>query len=165
MAPSTDSSARLDTFAQMSMALTGFTKDAIAPDLDPLNLKQVYLDAADARATAPVVDLLLARFTAIKTYPPQQIADTLLGIDPPAAGATVALARSLVKLWYLGSWYNAGDTAFDGKTVSADAYIGALVWRVMQAHAMGYSEFTFGYWSAPPPPLSDFGANVPGAKS
>ena len=31
----------------------------------------------------------------------------------------------------------------------------------MQSHPMGFSEFTFGYWSTPPGPISQFGVNEP----
>jgi hypothetical protein len=33
------------------------------------------------------------------------------------------------------------------------------MWRVGQAHPMGYSEWRFGYWAANPPPLDAFIGN------
>jgi hypothetical protein len=156
---------RLSAFTDMSAALTGFTADTIAPPLDPTNLAQSHLDTADRLAGRAAVDQLLAQFAALQGRPPQQIADALLGIAPSASGPTVQLARSLVKLWYLGSWYPPDSTsAFDGDTVSSNAYIRGLAWRAAQAHPMGYSEFSFGYWSAPPPSLADFGVDVGGEK-
>lgn len=157
---------RTDAFAEMSAALTGFTKDVIAPALDPIGLNQQNLDVVDRRAGAALVDRLLAQFAGMQGQPAQQIADALLGIATPATGPLVQLARSIVKLWYLGSWYPLDSTsAFDGSTVSSDAYIGGLAWRAMQAHPMGYSEYSFGYWSDPPPALPEFGVDVPGGRS
>ena len=157
---------RVSAFTGMSAALTGFTADAIAPPLDPTGLATAFLETADTLAGQDVVNQLLAQFAALQGQPAQQIADALLGIAPPASGPTVQLARSLVKLWYLGSLYPLNSTsAFDGTTVSANAYIRGLVWRAAQAHPMGYSEFSFGYWSDPPPTLADFGVDVPGGQS
>jgi len=156
---------RLGAFTDMSAALTGFTADAIAPRLDPTGLTQCFLDTADRLAGEKVVNDLLAQFATLQGQPAQQIADALLGISPSSSGPTVQLARSLVKLWYLGSLYPLDSTsAFDGNTVSSTAYLRGLAWRAAQAHPMGYSQFSFGYWSAPPPPLADFGVDVPGEK-
>jgi hypothetical protein len=38
--------------------------------------------------------------------------------------------------------------------VSSNAYIEGWVWKIMQAHPMGYSMLEYGYWAEPPPPLS-----------
>jgi hypothetical protein len=163
--PTTVLANRVGAFTEMCAALTGFDVDTIAPPLDPTELASAFLEIADTQAGFPVVDQLLAQFVPMQGQPPQQIADALLGISPPSSGPTVQLAQSLVKLWYLGSLYPLGSTsAFDGRTVSANAYIRGLVWRAMQAHPMGYSEFSFGYWNEPPPSLSDFGVVIPGVK-
>jgi hypothetical protein len=151
---------RSSAFTDMSAALTGFTAQTIAPGLDPTELAQALLEAMDVLAGAAAVDGLLARYATLQKQPPQQIADALLGIAPPDTGPGAQLARSIVKLWYLGSVYPLASTsAFDGKTLSANAYIRGLAWRAAQAHAMGYSEFNFGYWSAPPPSLADYGVD------
>ena len=42
------------------------------------------------------------------------------------------------------------------KVVSSQAYKESLVWKAMQAHPMGYSMFSFGYWAEEPPPLDQF---------
>jgi hypothetical protein len=154
---------RLTAFTAMSAALTGFTADTIAPSPDPINLTQAHLDQADKSGGQAIVDQLLAQFALlVERQPAQQIADALLGIVPSSSGPTVQLARSLVKLWYLGSWYPPESTnAFAGTTVSQNGYIGGLAWRAMQAHPMGYSEFAFGYWSEPPLSLEDLGVDVP----
>ena len=63
------------------------------------------------------------------------------------------LARSIVLLWYLGSWYEPADLknkVASPKVVSAKAYTQGLVWQIAGAHPMGYSNLQFGYWSRDP---------------
>jgi hypothetical protein len=77
------------------------------------------------------------------------------------AAAIKFLARSIVTLWYLGSWYEPKDlkkqaTAakpdrISSEVVSPNAYTQGLVWQIAGAHPMGYSNLQFGYWSRNPP--------------
>ena len=69
------------------------------------------------------------------------------------------LARSIVLLWYLGSWYDPKDlqskprgqpARISSEVVSAKAYTQGLVWQIAGAHPMGYSNLQFGYWSRNP---------------
>jgi len=147
---------RLQTFAAMSAVLTGFLSSVIAPQLDPIDLKASYLATADAKAGTVLVDELLQQFRSLKGrgLPDQAIANALLATAGGAPAPAALLARSIVKLWYLGSWY---DAAGNGNVVSANAYIGGLAWRAAQAHPMGASQLNFGYWASPPPPLEQFG--------
>lgn len=66
---------------------------------------------------------------------------------------------SLIKLWYLGSWYPLpgsyadvnGSTADDVEhVVSAQAYREALVWRAAGAHPMGAKAPGWGSWAEAP---------------
>ncbi len=66
------------------------------------------------------------------------------------------IGRSIIKLWLLGAWYEPLNPSSAVKVVSSQAYKESLVWKLMQAHPMGYSMFTFGHWAEPPPPLDDF---------
>ena len=153
---------RLPTFAAMSAVLTGFQGSVISPTLDPVNLKTLYLQTADARATPQLVDQLLQQFTTLQGQglPKQKIADTLLDTATTPPSATALLARTIVKMWYLGMWYPQNPQ--DQPTViSAQAYTGGLAWQAAQAHPMGYSTFTFGYWKDVPPPISAFGVDQP----
>jgi hypothetical protein len=148
----------------MSAALTGFQSSVINPLLDPINLKQLYLDTADAQAGTALVDQLLAQFLSLAGQPAQTIANALLSTGSTNPPQTALVARSILKLWYLGSWYPAvpstDPTSGNGNVVSANAYIGGLAWRAAQAHPMGYSQFTFGYWASPPPSLDQFGVDT-----
>jgi hypothetical protein len=78
------------------------------------------------------------------------------------------LARSIMLAWYLGAWYEpdvlehppAVPPPLPFKVISPAAYTQGQIWRVAQAHAMGYSEWTFGYWSKKPDQeLTNFIAN------
>lgn len=153
----------IDAFAKMSAALTGFTLDTIQPALDPVRLSATYYDFVNARATESLA-LLLAAYNAIATQPAQAIADSLLEVKSGApASALAQLAQSIVRMWYLGSWYAPGEGPSPVQVISAQAYVGGLVWKAAQTHPMGYSEFTFGYWAKAPPALADFGVDVPSA--
>jgi hypothetical protein len=83
--------------------------------------------------------------------------------------STNFLARSIVLMWYLGSWYSPANLkrlvdersswvpVFVPHTViSPKAYTQGWVWRIAQAHPMGYSDMQFGYWAREPAPLEDF---------
>lgn len=157
---------RPQTFAAMSAVLTGFQAGIISPTLDPIDLNGLYLRTADSNAGTTLVDQLLAQFQSLQGQSSQTIANTLLATANPAPPPAAWLARSIVKLWYLGSWFPAappspGVTPSIGGVVSSNAYIGGLAWKAAQAHPMGYSQFSFGYWTSAPPPLDQFGVDIP----
>lgn len=165
------STSPMDDFVQMSALLTGFAADTIAPSLDPVDLKKTLFEAAEKGAGAAFDDLLalyakldqeVAGGKLVKDMTPEErrsIGEQLL--DPgsdPASQARAATARSVMRLWYLGYWYPIEEGAFES-VVSDQAYIRGLAWQVMQSHAMGYSPWTYGYWTKEPPPLADFTGN------
>ncbi len=161
--------ADVQDFADMSAALTGFLSSVLKPQLDPVGLARTYYEFAVAQVSAPQMKALLDAFRAIKSQPPQTIADTLLETatpDPTKLSQTAYLAQSIVAMWYLGSWYPPGVLGGGGfapvaqQVISSAAYTNGLAWRVMQSHPMGYSPFVFGYWSQPPASLSSFGVNT-----
>jgi hypothetical protein len=163
-APIPDS--EIQDFADMSAALTGFQSSVLKPALDPLNLAHEYYVFAVAQVGQAAMTALLNAYRAIKTQTAQQIADTLLETSSSSPSAQAQLAQSIVAMWYLGSWYVPGVLGGGGfappplQVISSVAYTNGLVWRVMQSHPMGYSAFTFGYWSQQPAPLSSFGVNT-----
>ncbi|MFJ9817430.1 hypothetical protein ACIRU3_19595 [Streptomyces sp. NPDC101151] len=107
-----------------------------------------------------------------------KVAAESLAMDRLASGGHAALERavieaprfapvvvSLIKLWYLGSWYPLsgdyrdvnGSTADDVEhVVSAQGYREGLVWAAAGAHPMGAKPPGFGSWAEPPylPPIS-----------
>lgn len=156
----------LADFANMSAALTGFQPGFLRPFLDPVNLSGTYYDFAVSQVSQQGMDALLNAYRAIATQPPQAIANTLLETASAAPSNQAQIAQSIVALWYLGSWYkpayqNGGVPGAVVQVVSSQAYTNGLAWQVAQAHPMGFSAFTFGYWSQPPASLATFGVNVP----
>jgi hypothetical protein len=97
----------------------------------------------------------------------RQSAGDIIAAVNAADDDTKFLARSIVLLWYLGSWYDPdqlkknaapGARAFVvSQVVSAKAYTLGLVWQIAQAHPMGYSNLQFGYWSRDPNDPNDSG--------
>jgi len=158
--PATD----MIAFLLLSEALTGVSRQTLAPELvedkneilnsdpgvDPINIKNTYFKwIGDHDPTSSFGKLLqLAKDNR----------QSLGNIIPKVNGSAddmVCLARSIVLLWYLGSWYEPDDlknkvASPRVKVVSPRAYTQGLVWRVAGAHPMGYSNLQFGYWSRDP---------------
>ena len=70
-------------------------------------------------------------------------------------------------MWYLGAWYEPvalkalaqnrkSRRSSATPSISPKAYTQGWLWRVAQAHPMGYSDMQFGYWTRKPEPISDF---------
>jgi hypothetical protein len=133
------------------------TKDILdqTPTVDPFNVKDDYfkfINAADKRSA-------FGKLLQIAKDHRQSAADIIAAVNT-GDDDTRFLARSIVLLWYLGSWYDPdelkkssvpGAREFIGsQVVSAKAYTQGLVWQIAQAHPMGYSNLQFGYWSRDP---------------
>jgi hypothetical protein len=139
----------LPIFVGLSSALTGVAASQLKPKIDPIDIAGQYFATLTGHVAAPVLTNLATTFQAAST---------------PVAGATAVLAdpvlgpvaRSIMKLWLLGSWYEPAKPTQAVNVVSAQAYKESLVWKVMQSHPMGYSMFTYGYWAKPPPALDQF---------
>ena len=173
-------------FLLLSAALTGVDIQTLAPEfsrgsgdilsadpgIDPINIKNAYFRQVNAPGTASSFAILL------------QIAkDNRLSQDNIIAKVNASdedtkfLARSIVLLWYLGSWYEPGDlknaaaspesvhAPIEQKVLSAKAYTQGLVWQIVGAHPMGYSNLQFGYWSRKPRDPNDTKPLLPTPKS
>lgn len=157
----------LDYFVSMSVGLTGFSRDAIAPDLDEINLKTVYLQAFDDNLPNGMAEQILERYKTLyeaaggKPGTEEKIVGQMLGGSGTNPSQVLAM-RQLIFLWYAGAWPTVqyANNVTRGQTfstvISADSYTHGLVWRVMQSHPMGSSNYTYGYWAADPPPLSAY---------
>jgi len=174
----------MDAFVKMSAALTGIAVKMLAPDTDSLGMRQVYFDFL-ARSKDRAAGLAALLQVAKSVNLPIPADPTLGGIiqqgDVDNLAQAIAakgddakyFARSIVLMWYFGAWYEpkvlqtlatAPDPSkvFVGHTiVSAKAYTQGWLWRVAQAHPMGYSDMQFGYWTRAPEPLTDFIATRP----
>jgi hypothetical protein len=153
-------------FLLLSSALTGIHVANLAPEftlnrndilksdpgVDPINVKNNYFAFVNGKDPATFGKLLQ-----IVRDHPQSAPDIINHVN--ASDDTKFLARSIVLMWYLGSWYKPADlqanapgsAAFiKSEVVSATAYTQGLVWQIAQAHPMGYSNLQFGYWSREP---------------
>jgi hypothetical protein len=154
----------MDLFVGLSAVLTGIDKSKLAPDLDPINIKKTYFDYAQGKAGNTFQNLLNI-YQQNQSQPPAQIGDIILN----QSGDDICyLARAVMLMWYLGSWYDPAvlkkyngpqpptDPVPAFAVISSAAYTQGWAWSVAQAHPMGYSNFQYGYWSKLPPSLQDF---------
>jgi hypothetical protein len=146
----------LDQFVNLSSALTGVSATQLKPQLDPIGIADQYLAMIqNSTSTVPPATL-----TSLLTTFDQQSAK--LGSAEQAAAFVLAdatlgpVARSIIKMWLLGTWYEPSNPGNAIQVVSSQAYKESLVWKVMQSHPMGYSMFSFGYWAEPPPAFNLF---------
>jgi hypothetical protein len=171
--PSPDDAAssgkNLTNFANLSAALTGVDVSILTPNVDPFGLNAEIYRRANA-ADAGKLQTILDKFAGGKTV--EQIL-----VEEGKDEAAKFLMRSIILAWYLGAWYKPdvlktnvykprsyNSTRRYSKEVlippteiiSPDAYTNGLVWRVAQAHPMGYSNLQFGYWEKDPPGIEKF---------
>ncbi|MGE7991004.1 sorbitol dehydrogenase [Pseudomonas sp. NPDC089554] len=147
----------LQNFINLSAVLTGLSAKLLAPSVDPINLPPLFFSTAQQGMGTAAFSNLLELYASIQSQPPAQIASAVLGnADPQIAQG----ARSIMKLWLLGSWYQPYDqgSAHTGDTtvVSDQAYKESWAWKIAQSHPMGYSQYHFGYWAEQPPTLKQF---------
>jgi len=157
----------MDAFVELSAALTGIRKEKLAPATDSIGIKQEYFNWVNEKepaAFASLLNIAKRRIAENKETAPQAMIEELR-----TSNTTNFLARSIVLMWYLGSWYTPDDLKklVDSRSsptpdfiphtvISSKAYTQGWVWRIAQAHPMGYSDMQFGYWSREPAPLEDF---------
>jgi hypothetical protein len=146
-------------FVNLSAVLTGIPIAVLMPNVDPIDLKREYLGFILAQADVPPV------YDRLEKMVPECIDDpNTIRTHISDAGKTDEdlryLSRSIILLWYLGAWYapaalkvhadSKGQTRPGFHVVSSNAYTHGWVWRVAQAHPMGYSDMQFGYWKDDP---------------
>jgi len=155
-----------DRFVQLSQILTGFGPKSIGRALDRFNFLQVLQERAGLEAT----EALLARYQQLKDAgkSDREIGYTMLHLSDPR---TALLARTLMKLWYLGQWFQPYDYGPyksykpGGVPVIVDpgAYAHSLAGWAAQAKPVGTFDGNSAYpteanpgWAGVPPPLSEF---------
>jgi hypothetical protein len=140
-----------NNFVGLSAILTGYPQDQLAPEIDPIGLASEYLTWMEQHADQAAFQQTLSTYQNIAAqFPPaQQPAQVEQQIlSDPSMGN---IARRMIRLWYLSTWYTTEPPGFDGQVVSMNAYTMGLAWDAAQAHPMGYSELHFGYWAVVPP--------------
>jgi hypothetical protein len=170
-APDPNSKQDMVAFLLLSDALTGVDRQTLAPEfsadaneilnsdpgVDPINVKNAYFEWINTHAAPSSFAKLLQIAKDSRKSSAGIIAKVSASDDD-----TKFLARSIVLLWYLGSWYDPADLKkfhdspqllrgpIPSEVVGAKAYTQGLVWQIAGAHPMGYSNLQFGYWSRDP---------------
>ena len=169
--PDVSSPQDMMAFLLLSEALTGVDKLLLAPELelnkddvisskpgtDPINIKNDYFRWINAKDSTPSFATLL-KF--VKDNPKSSQSDIRAFVNVGNDDIKF-LVRSIVLLWYLGSWYEPKDLRTQATAAKPDrinssevlspkAYTQGLVWQIAGAHPMGYSNLQFGYWSRNP---------------
>lgn len=156
-------------FAAMSAAFLGVDESEINPSVSPDRYTQadmINTTAVQGFTLGGVLSLVVVYSGLVTSMPPAAAAQTMM----TSTGAIGCKSRIIYLMYLFGVWYggteiarNAGSAAFIPPTlqqdliVSARAYKEGWIWRMAQAHPMGYSQFNFGSWGDTPPPLADYG--------
>lgn len=163
-APTAD---RTELFLQLSAILTGEPKAGL-----DAALAIEYMDRLERQAPG-VLEKLLALYGRLaveagtdpqrlvdlvqeKIWQPGTCRDISYGGAPlcdASATPECCLARDVVLLWYAGSLME--TTAMEVPTTqfvygSAASYLGALAWKIGQAHPQAQCGGSYGYWSTAP---------------
>ena len=142
---------RLDDFLAFSVEMTCFTRF----ELTGTGQAEVYAQTARA-AAGDAFDELLDRYRALPEGRERVVAlrRTILGDEWVGA-----VARAIVKMWYIGIWYElprgwtekfgarGRNTSF---MVTPAAYAEGLLWTAIGAHPPGAKAPGYGSWTAPP---------------
>jgi hypothetical protein len=131
------------------------------PGVDPINVRSDYFRWINAHDSTSSFGKLLQI-----AKDNRQSAISIIAAVNASDDSAKFLARSIVLLWYLGSWYEPADLKANAAqpgtravtpsvVVSSKAYTQGLVWQIVGAHPMGYSNLQFGYWSRDPSDPND----------
>ena len=137
----------LEVFIDLSVVLTGISKEILAPAVTNFDLAEHYFKESKNKF-GKCFDNLIEEFRDIKD--PNDIKvildHILLGL----------MARQITFLWYMGAW--AVETSFGVQTriIDSISYQKGMVWQVMQSHAMGYSLSRYGHWAVEPGDLKAY---------
>lgn len=147
-----DTALYLDQFLALSAALLDLDVLVLKPRNTPLDIAEQYLFTLLDNVGSETIHGLLAAFaTGLESMGSHDAAGQILR-DPDLG----PIARSIMKLWLLSTWYDPGKPNQPVRVVSSQAYKEGLVWRFMQSHPIGYSMWKFGYWHENPPDLKEF---------
>ncbi|MGO9961670.1 MAG: hypothetical protein ACLP50_37810 [Solirubrobacteraceae bacterium] len=149
--------ARLERFLAFSAQVTAFTEF----DLQGTGQAEPYLSAVENVVGEGLVSELLEAYGRVQAdaQPDPSRLDNLLRRDIFSDPKLGPVARNIVKLWYVGIWYELPrewTEAFGAREqnftfmVSADAYTEGLLWPAIGANPPGAKAPGYGSWAAPP---------------
>lgn len=163
------SSCEMDTFIELSAVLTGFSKQILAPSLDPVDIKSVYFpyfnqQIAKESGNENLPNQIYGKFSDLKHHEPpltnQKLGEEML--DASNGEDFVMACKKLIFMWYSGAWPEviaATGTQPDSTVsnmISDKSYTCGLAWQVMQSHPMGDSNYRYGYWAEQPADLQHY---------
>jgi hypothetical protein len=156
-------------FAAMSAAFLGVSASEINPSVSQDHYSQadlVFTTAVQGFGLPNVLGLVGTYNGLIASMSPADAAQAMV----TGTGLQGCMSRIIYLIYLLGVWYagteishNSGSSGFfppgldKDLVVSSRAYKDGWIWRMAQAHPMGFSQFNFGSWGDDPPALSDFG--------
>jgi Membrane bound FAD containing D-sorbitol dehydrogenase len=124
-------------FLALSLVLTG------EDSLDP-TLSTAYLDRLNQAYTDDLSALITAFNNLNSAADVTTELDSLLDREQNLANT----ARQIIKVWYSGQ-FNESDGTINGPK-TPEQYQSGLLWKIIKAHAPGYTNGTYGYWETAP---------------
>jgi hypothetical protein len=150
------SDARLDDFVAFSEAVTGFS----AVRLQGTGQAEEYRATVADVAGDDVLDALLDAWTRVRDESDRGgDRDALLQSEVFNDARLGPVARNVIKMWYVGTWYQLPKEWLDtygvrGRddmfTVSPRAYTEGLLWPAMGANPPGAKAPGYASWVGPP---------------
>jgi hypothetical protein len=146
---------RFDAFLSLSAALTGFQLF----DLHATGVAALYWRTLNEEVRDALVFELLDRFALAASAQVQERCLIEILADTERLGP---VAKNIVSMWYLGSWQKLPDFWWQqnsstspaqqnvSRVISAETYVGGLVWKAMKVNPMGAYGPGFGSWARPP---------------
>jgi len=143
---------RSEQFLGLSGLLTGFGR----LQLLGTGMADTYLQAVDAVVSPATLDDLLAVY---EHLPAGAGRDDAVAAGILGDARLGPVARSLILLWYCGSWTQLpdawratyGTSSLDtNRVVSAEAYQAGLQWVAAGAHPAGAAQQGYGAWATAP---------------
>jgi len=148
---------RMDHFIAFSTEVTAFTTF----DLWGTGQAEAYLATVGAVVGTAFLDELLGAYEKIlretEGEPPSE-RKARLRREIFGSEKLGPIARNIVKLWYVGTWYElpAWTEAFGPApkdvtfVVSSASYVEGLMWKAIGAHPAGARAPGYGSWASPP---------------
>jgi hypothetical protein len=153
----TDRKSRCNDFLALSVALTGYTKFR----LRGTGQADLYFSTLTDVAGEAIVDELLGAFRGVRDSAREDAArfERLMRIEILSDEKLGPIARNVIKLWYIGTWYQLppewrerfGASARDRTFVpSPAAFTEGLLWPTIGANPSGAKAPGYAIWTGPP---------------
>lgn len=154
----TDASTRLRDFLAFSSTVTGFSTFK----LRGTGQAEPYFSTVNDIVGEETMDQLLAAYRSVVGEAGEEEGDARdrgLRREIFSHEKLGPVARHIIKLWYVGTWYELPSewresygTSEKDRTfvVSADAYTEGLLWPAIGANPSGAKPFGYGIWAEPP---------------